>query len=115
MSKLARALSLEAMLAAMQLAGLTAVAQGHATDQATQREQSTGDATVRRVLARERFSNPSPAPTQATSPTPPAAHSRPAPALWVLATVLTLAAGIAALVARRATRTHRDEAGQVPA
>jgi hypothetical protein len=33
----------------------------------------------------------------------------------VLATVLTLAAGIAALVARRATRTHRDEAGQVPA
>jgi hypothetical protein len=26
-----------------------------------------------------------------------------------------LTAGIAALVARRATRTHRDKAGQVPA
>jgi hypothetical protein len=115
MSKLARALSLAAMLAAMQLAGLTAVTQAHATDQAAQREQSAADATLRRVLARERFSIPSPAPTQATSPKPPAAHSRPAPALWVvLATVLTLAAGSAVLVARRATRTHRDEAGQVP-
>jgi hypothetical protein len=54
MSKLARALTLAAMLAATSLAGLTAVAQAHPTDQPS----SQADATVRRLLANERSSIP---------------------------------------------------------
>jgi hypothetical protein len=72
MSKLARALALAAMLAAMNLAGMTAVAHAHPVDpatdlRATAQQQSTGDAALRRVLARERFSIPDVAPAQQQS------------------------------------------------
>ena len=81
MSKLARALTLAVMVAAMQLAAMTAVAQAHTSnDLASTRHRALGrveflatvaqahatdqpsgraDATVRRLLARERFSTPS--------------------------------------------------------
>jgi hypothetical protein len=122
MSKLARALALVAMLAAMQLAATATVAQAHATDRqaetawrarlaASQQPQPTGDAALRRVLARERFSSPGRAPARAPSPAPPPEHSGQGPALWVLATgVAVLVAGVAVLVGRRAHRTQR--AGQ---
>jgi uncharacterized protein HemX len=122
MSKLARALSLAAMLAVMQLAMAT-VAHAQTTDRqaevawrarlaASQQPPAPGDATLRRVLAREGPSAANTAPTPATSPSmPPAAeHGGQGPALWALATVLALAAGVAVLVGRRAHRTHR--AGQ---
>jgi hypothetical protein len=119
MSKLARALSLAAMLAVMQLAMAT-VAHAQTTDRqaevawrarlaASQQPPAPGDATLRRVLAREGPSAPNTAPTPATSPAmPPAAeHGGQGPALWALATVLALAAGVAVLVGRRAHRSHR--------
>jgi hypothetical protein len=136
MSKLARALALVAMVAAMNLAGMTAVAHAYPLDPAGQRhralgqlrflaaadhvvasrEQSTGDATARRLLARERSSIPNPAPTmaQAASPVRAAEPSgQPGwltPALSVLAAVLALVAAVAVLAARRAHRAQR--AGQ---
>ena len=98
MSKLTRALALTAMLAAMNLVGMTAAAQAQATDHPTRQdtrrppiesrvgeywrdrpaasqEQSTGDATLRRLLARERYSIPNGAQTQVTSPMRPAEPS----------------------------------------
>jgi hypothetical protein len=126
MPKLARALALVAMAAAMLLAGMTAVAQ--ATDKATgqdarrpptdrqviSQQQPTGDATLRRLLARERFSIPNGAPTQVTSPMRPGESSgQPGwltPALGVLAVVLALVAGVAVMAARRAKNSQR--AGQ---
>lgn len=144
MSQLARALALVAMLAAMNLAGMTAVAHAYPLDPATDRrataqQQATGDATVRRLLARERSSIPNqpPAnaahprllldeawsslhnipngpPAQLTSPTRPAEpSSQPGwltPALGALAAVLALVAGVAVVAARRAHRSQR--AGQ---
>ena len=77
MSKLARPLMLVAMLAAMNLAAMTAVAQAHTSnDSASTRHRALGrveflatdqpsgqaDATVRRLLARERSSIPGEAP-----------------------------------------------------
>jgi hypothetical protein len=77
MSKLARRLMLVAMLAAMNLAAMTAVAQAHTSnDPASTRHRALGrvaflatdqpsgqaDATVRRLLARERPSIPGEAP-----------------------------------------------------
>ena len=87
MSKLARALALVAMLAAVQLAAMATVAQAHATDRqavtawrarlaASQQPQPTGDAALRRVLARERFSVPAERPP--SRPTPRC--RRPSPA-----------------------------------
>ena len=126
MLKLARALALVAMVAAMLLAGTTAVAQ--ATDKATgqdarrpptdrqviSQKQPTGDATLRRLLARERLSIPNGAPTQVTSPMRPAESSgQPGwltPALGVLAVVLALVAGVAVMVTRRSKNSQR--AGQ---
>src|SRR5919201_5054326 len=90
MSKLARVLTLAAMLAAMNLAGMTTVAHAYPLDPANQRhralgqleslaaadhpvasrQQSTGDATVRRLLARERSSIPNLAPAQAQVASP---------------------------------------------
>jgi hypothetical protein len=140
MSKLARALALAAMLAAMNLAGLTAVAQAHtsndpashdvsrpATDRqlsgarhqrrVTSPQQAAADAAHLRLLqAEERSSIPTVAPAQAqvTSPVRPAQPSGQAgwltPALSVLAAVLALVAGFAVLAARRARR--RQHAGQ---
>jgi hypothetical protein len=137
MSKLARALALVAMLAAMNLAGMTAVAHAYPLDPAGQRhralgqlefpaaadhavasgEQSTGDATARRLLARERSSVPNlvPSKAQVAGPVRPDEPSgQPGwltPALSVLAAVLALAATtVAMMAARRAQRAHR--AGQ---
>jgi hypothetical protein len=121
MSKLARALALVAMLAAMNLAGMTTLAHAYPLDPATDRpisaqQQSSGDATARRLLTRERSSIPNlaPAKAQVASPMPPdEPGGRPGwliPALSVLAAVLVLAAGVAALAARHANRAQR--AGQ---
>ena len=81
------------------------------------RRQPSGaaDATLRRLLARERFSVPDGAPAQAqpTSPVRPAAPGGQAgwltPALAALAGALALVAGVAVLAARRTTRTHRGQ------
>jgi hypothetical protein len=81
------------------------------------RRQPSGaaDATLRRLLARERFSVPDGAPAQAqpTSPVRPAAPGGQAgwltPALAALAAALALVAGVAVLAARRTTRTHRGQ------
>jgi hypothetical protein len=135
MSKLARALALAAMLAAMNLAGMTTVAHAYPLDPASQRhralgqleflaaadpvasrQQSTADATARRLLARERSSVPNLAPAKArvASPVRPDEPSgQPGwltPALGVLSAVLALVAAVAMLAARRAHRAQR--AGQ---
>jgi hypothetical protein len=137
MSKLTRALALTAMLAAMNLAGMTAAAQAQATDHPTRQdtrrppiesqigeysrdrpsasqEQSTGDATLRRLLARERYSIPDGASSQLTSPMHPAEssgrHGWLTSALGVLAVVVALVAGVAVMATRRAKRSQR--AGQ---
>jgi hypothetical protein len=104
MSKRARALILGATLAAMNLAGLTAVAHARANDdpdgkvarrlaterqageprrhgQVTSHEQTAADAALRRVLARERFSIPSGTPAQVTAPAPTEPNGRPG---WLL-------------------------------
>ena len=77
------------------------------------RRQPSGaaDASLRRLLARERFSVPAQA--QPTSPVRPAAPGGQAgwltPALAALAAALALVAGVAVLAARRTTRTHRGQ------
>ena len=116
MSKLARALALVALLAAMQLAAMATVAQAQTADRqaevawrarlaAAQQQHAPGDATLRRVLAREGPSIPSGAVAQPTSPVP---HRGQAPALWALAAgVAALVAGVGVLVNRRTHRTQR--------
>jgi hypothetical protein len=132
MSKRARALILGATLAAMHLAGLTAVAHAQASDPdgkdarrlATERQaaetererpvtpqqQAAADATLQRVLARERFSIPSQTPDQPTSPAPPEPRGQPS---WLIASLggfaagLALAGGLAMLATRRAGRRAR--------
>ena len=152
MSKLARPLMLVAMLAAMNLAAMTAVAHAHTSnDPASTRHRALGrvaflatdqpsgqaDATVRRLLARERSSIPGEAPahprlpldeerssllnlpndtpSQLTSPTPTATEpsGQPGwliPALGGLAAILALVVGITVLVVRHTNR--RQRAGQ---
>jgi hypothetical protein len=151
MSKLARPLMLVAMLATMNLTAMTAVAHAHTShDPASTRHRALGrveflatdqpsgqtDATVRRLLAQERFTIPDTAPAnprllldeerssilnlphaapaQATSPARPAPPSGQAGwrivALGVLAAVLALVAAVAVMAARRAHRSQR--AGQ---
>jgi hypothetical protein len=137
MSKLARALALAAMLAAMNLAGLTAIAQSHPADQPTRqatmrpptgtqvgkysRERpvtapgsATAETARRQPLPQERSATPIGPPAQATSPTGPAEPSGlPGwliPVLGVLAAALALVAGVVT-AARRAHRTQR--AGQI--
>jgi hypothetical protein len=137
MSKLARTLALVAMLAAMAVTGMTAAAQAHVADQAVRQDARrpptrerpgeywrhrpapaadhlTPDDRVRLLLARERFSYPSDAPAQATSPIRPAEHSGRAgwlaPALTGLALVVALIAGVTVSSTRRANRVQR--AGQ---
>jgi hypothetical protein len=120
MSKLARALALAAMLAAMNLAGMTAVAHAYPVDPArpgrpiTAQQHSIGDAAVQQLLARERSSIPNTAPSQVTSPSRPAEPSgQPGwftPALRALSAGLALVAGVAVMAARRAHRSQR--AGQ---
>ena len=128
MSKLARALVLGATVAAMNLAGLTAVAQAQATNEGKDARQppserqvgetwrkrppvtsqpTTMDAAVRQLL-RERSSIPSGTPAQAPAPTR-AAEPNGQPG-WLLASLgglaaaLALVAGLLVLAARRAGR-----------
>jgi hypothetical protein len=130
MSKLARALTLAALLAAMSMAGMTAIAQAHTTNQPT----AQADATVRRLLARERSSIPNQTPNQAAARprllmdeerssllnipnrTPAQAAAEPSeqtgwrtPGLAALAAVLALVAVVAVLVARHIHRGQRAE------
>jgi hypothetical protein len=132
MSKRARALIIGITLAAMHLAGLTAVAHAQANDrdgkdagrppserqvgeswrhgQVASQEQAAADAALRRVLARERFSIPSQTPDQPTAPAPPEPSGQPN---WLVASLggfaagLALAGGLAVLAARRAGRSAR--------
>jgi hypothetical protein len=138
MSKLTRTLILGVALAAMNLAGMTAVAHAYPLDPAVDhavasqqqnptdaqelfrrgerasQEETTADATVRRLLARERSSIPSGTRAQVPDPTPPDESSgQPGwlvPAIGVLAAVLALVAGLVVMAARRANR--RVRAGQ---
>ena len=133
MSKLARTLILGATLAAMNLAGLTAVAHAQANHdpdgkdarrppterqvgetwrhgQVATPEQTAADAALQRQLARERFSIPSGTPAQVTAPAPPEPSGAPGwllASLGVLAAALVLAGGLAVLAAKRAGRRTR--------
>jgi hypothetical protein len=131
MSKLARALVLGAILAAMNLAGMTAVAQAQANDegrdarrppterqvgeswrqpQVASQEQTAADAALRRQLARERFSIPSGTPAQAPAPEPAEPSGQPGwlvPSLAVLAAALAVSGGLAVMAAKRASRRVR--------
>ena len=125
MSKLTRTLIIGATLAAMHLAGMTAVAQAQANDdpvrqppterqvgeswrhrQAASPEQTAADATLQRVQARERSSIPNATPAQAPAPAPTQQNRQPSGLLTFLGVlaVLMLVAGLAALAARRARR-----------
>ena len=115
MSKLARALTLAAMVAAMNLAGMTALAQAHPTDQATAQQtrhpvtspqQAAADTAHRRQTAQEQSYNPRTTPAQVPAPAPTQPNRQPS---WLLTSlgalaVLMLVAGLAALVVRRARR-----------
>jgi hypothetical protein len=133
MSKLVRALILGVTLAAMNLAGLTAVAHAQANHdpdgkdarqppterqvgeswrhrQTASPEQTAADAALQRQLARERFSIPSQTPARPTAPAPPEPSGQPS---WLVASLggfaagVVLAGGLAVLVARRAGRSAR--------
>jgi hypothetical protein len=128
MSKLARTLVLGAMLAAMNLAGMTAVAHAQANDarrppterqvgeswrqpQVASQEQTAADAALRRQLARERFSIPSGTPAQVPAPTQsPEPSGQPGwlvASLAVLAAALVVSGGVAVMAAKRASRRVR--------
>jgi Flp pilus assembly protein TadB len=128
MSKLARSLALAVMVAAVNLATMTTVAQAHASDQTTgqdarrpstqhrvtSQQQAARDASLRQRLAEQRSSVPTGASAQLSSPLRPAEPSDQAgsfaPALGLLAAVLALVTGVAVLVVWRGNRSHR--AGQ---
>ena len=120
MSKLARALTLAATLAAMSLAPMTALAQTQASDHATTEDaahratvrqvtsgqQAAADTAHRRLLAQERYYSTW---RSGDGPTPAPAEPSRQPAwlviaLSVLAAVAVLVAGVAVLAARRAIR-----------
>jgi hypothetical protein len=130
MSKRTRALLLGATLAAMNLAGLTAVAHAQANDegkdarqppterqvgetwrhgQAATPEQAAADTAHRRELARERHSIPSGTPAQVPAPAPEPSGTPGwlLASLAVLAAALALAGGLAVLAAKRAGRRTR--------
>jgi hypothetical protein len=132
MSKLARALTIGAMLAAMNLAAMTTVARAQANDEGkdalrppterqvgetwrkrsvTSQQQTAADAALRRQLARERFSIPSGTPAQVPDPTrdgePSGQSGWLVASLAVLATALALSGGLAVLATRRASRRVR--------
>ena len=132
MSKLTRTLIIGATLAAMHLAGMTAVAQAQANDEpvrqsptegqvgeawrhrqaASQQQQTAAEATLKRVQARERFSIPNATPAQSPAPAPPNLRG-PSDRLiaWVggLVAALALAGGLSVLAARRTRRRARLE------
>ena len=132
MSKRPRALILGVTLAAMNLAGMTAVAHAQTNDEpvrrppterqvgeswrkrpVTSQQRTAADAALQRQLARERSSIPSgtpaqvPAPTQADEP-----NRQPG---WLLASLgglavaLALIAGLVVLATRRTSRRARVE------
>jgi hypothetical protein len=127
MSRLTRTLIIGAALVAMTLAGTTAVARAQANDQpagkqavlrpsterqvgeswrhrqAASQDQTAADATLKRVLARERFSVPNGTPAPVPAPTP-AEPSRPPG--WLIASLAVLVAALA-LAERAARRTRR--------
>ena len=130
MSKLTRTLILGAALAAMNLAGLTAVhaqatneakdarrppAEGQVGEtwrhsQVASPEQTATDAALQRQLARERHSIPSATPAQVPAPVPDEPNGTPGwllTSLGVLAAALALAGGLAVLAAKRAGRRAR--------
>jgi hypothetical protein len=124
MSKLTRALLLAATLAAMNLAGLTAVAHAQATNEAkddrqppTERqvgeawrhgqaatpEQAAADTAHRRELAREHSSIPNATPAQVPAPASAEPSGTPGwllASLGVLAAALALAGGLVVLAAK---------------
>ena len=130
MSKRTRTLIIGATLAAMNLAGMTAVAHAQATneakdarqppterqvgetwrhDQAATQQQAAADTAHRRELAREHSSIPSGTPAQVPAPAPPKSSGTPS---WLLASLgglaaLALVGGLAVLAARRAGRSAR--------
>jgi hypothetical protein len=131
MSRFTRALAVAATLAAIILAGMTA-AHAQATDDhsrhdarrppaqgqvgeawhrrsPTFQQQTAADATLGRVLTRERFSIPDATPAQLPVPAPTQPNRQPS---WLLVSlgvlaVLLLVAGLAVLGARRASRQAR--------
>jgi hypothetical protein len=132
MSKRTRALVLGAMLAAMNLASMTAVAQAQANDPdgkdarrpptqsqvgetwrkrpVTSQEQRVADAALRRQLARERFSIPNGTSAQAPDPVPDESSGQPGwlvTSLALLVAALALVAWLAVLAAKRASRRVR--------
>jgi hypothetical protein len=141
MSKRARALVFGVMLAAMNLAGMTAVAQAQPPDgleqfrrgerasqeQSTRaeaveefrrgerasQEQTTAGAALQRQLARERFSVPSGTPAQVPAPVPDEPSGQPG---WLVASLGVLAAALAlsgGLAVLAARRANRKvRAGQ---
>jgi hypothetical protein len=133
MSKLARTLVLGAMLAAMNLAGMTAIAHAQANDEpsgkearpptegqvgetwrkrpVTSQQQTAADAALQRQLARERSSIPNGTPAQVPAPTQaPDPSGQPSwlfPSLAVLAAVLAVSGGLAVTATKRASRRVR--------
>jgi hypothetical protein len=133
MSKRTRALILGATLAAMNLAGLTAVAHAQATNdpdskdarrppterqvgetwrhgQAASQQQAAADTAHRREMAQERHSIPSGTPAQVPAPESSESSGQPGwllASLGVLAAALVLAGGLAVLAVRRAGRRAR--------
>jgi hypothetical protein len=132
MSKLARILVLVAMVAAMNLAGLTAIAQAQATDQPTSSQNARRPPTeaqvgepyryyhdalaaqgqsadaVERFRRGERASQDQPTtdnPTQVTAPRQPAEpRGQPGWLVALLGVLVALVAGLAVLAARRFNR-----------
>jgi hypothetical protein len=130
MSNRTRTLIIGATLAAMHLAGMTAVAHAQANDepvmqppterqvgeawrhrQAASPEQTAADAALQRQLARERFAIPNATPAQTPAPVPPEPSGQPS---WLLAALAALSAvlaavvaGLAVVAARRANRRAR--------
>jgi hypothetical protein len=132
MSKHTRSLILGATLAAMNLAGMTTVAQAQANNEGkdarrppterqvgeswrkrpvTPQQQTAADAALQRQLARERFSIPTGTPAQAPAPTqadePSGQPGWLLASLGGLAAALALIAGLVVLAARRAGRRAR--------
>ena len=133
MSKLARTLVLGVTLAAMNLAGMTTVAQAQPNDEpngkdarpptegqvgeawrkrpVTSSQQTAADAALQRQLARERFSIPNGTPAQVPAPTQsPEPSGQPGwlvASLAVLAAALAVSGGLAVMAAKRASRRVR--------
>jgi hypothetical protein len=140
MSKLTRTLVVGATLAAISLAGMTTVAHAYPLDPGTDEptshharpptqgqvgeawhphpvtsqqqtaQETAADATVGRLLARERSTIPNQTPAQVPAPMPDEPSGQPGwlvVSLGMLAAALAVVAGLAVLAARRANRRAR--------